>query len=331
MAPASGTEQRTQVGQPPPRIRCGVAPDAATRLTGAARVDDEGDASEEFPRATGHAQESNRRQQQYLPPHPSRMPVSRAPGRAHCGSSARCAGLVVGVDDLRSAPAIATGTVYISRVDGTLTAARVPPLHRRSIVSTRTPNIDVEIWRVVAIERQSGHDACVLGTLLVLAGPKGVGKSWVAAIAERDFGVHYVDADLLILELLEKGSSPDPEDGWLNPVRGAVLDALARYPVVSAEITGAWDSDYKLIRDVRDAGHRATCIWICAPLEETLARLQARATRKVPISETEVRSTYQQAVDRARGEHWDATIETSGAERPDEVKAVIGRLLEGSA
>ena len=194
-------------------------------------------------------------------------------------------------------------------------------VHRRSIVSTRTPNIDVEIWRVVAIERQSGHDACVLGTLLVLAGPKGVGKSWVAAIAERDFGVHYVDADLLILELLEKGSSPDPEDGWLNPVRGAVLDALARYPVVSAEITGAWDSDYKLIRDVRDAGHRATCIWICAPLEETLARLQARATRKVPISETEVRSTYQQAVDRARGEHWDATIETSGAERPDEVKA----------
>jgi shikimate kinase len=164
-----------------------------------------------------------------------------------------------------------------------------------------------------------------------LAGPKGVGKSWAADIAGREFGVHYVDADLLILDLLERGSRPDPHDGWLSPVQSAVLDALSRYPAVSAEVTGAWESDYKLIRNVEDAGHRVVRIWICAPLEETLSRLRGRTTRKVQVPEREARATYQQAVDRARSEHWDATIETSGAERPDTAKAVIRRLLEGSA
>jgi dephospho-CoA kinase len=170
-----------------------------------------------------------------------------------------------------------------------------------------------------------------LGTLLVLAGPKGAGKSWVADVAARQFGVHYLDADLLILDLLEKGSRPDPIDGWLNPVRGAVLDALTRYPAVSAEITGAWDSEYKLIGDVRDAGHRVARIWVIAPLEETLSRLRDRTTRKVPVTEAEARLTYRQAVDRARLEHWDVTIETSGNEQPEAASAVIRRLLEGSA
>jgi shikimate kinase len=169
-----------------------------------------------------------------------------------------------------------------------------------------------------------------LSTLLVLAGPKGVGKSWVADIAARDFGVRYIDADVLILDLLQKGARPDPHDGWLHPVQGAVLDALAQHPAVSAEITGAWDSDYKLIRNVRDAGHRVASIWIIAPLEETLSRLQSRRTRKVPVSETDARSIYQQSVRRAHHEHWDAAIETSGAEQPGVASAVIGRLLEGS-
>ena len=93
-----------------------------------------------------------------------------------------------------------------------------------------------------------------LGTLVLLAGPKGVGKSWVAQIAEREFGAHYLDADVLILGLLAIGISPDPEDGWLLPVQEAVLDALALYPAVSAEITGAWDSDYKLARNVERHG-----------------------------------------------------------------------------
>lgn len=167
-----------------------------------------------------------------------------------------------------------------------------------------------------------------LGTLLLLAGPKGVGKSWVAEIAERDLGVHYLDADLVILARLENGSGPDFEDGWLEPVQAAAFDALARYPAVSVEVTGSWESDYKLARNAEARGHRVLRVWISAPLEETLARLRTRATRKVPVTETEARSTYERAQERAARERWDATIDTSGPEQPGRAAEVIRHLLE---
>jgi shikimate kinase len=170
-----------------------------------------------------------------------------------------------------------------------------------------------------------------LRTLIVLAGPKAVGKSWVAHIAEREFGVHYLDADLMILELLERGSVPDPDDGWLEPVQRAVLAALSRHPVVSVEITGGWDSDYKLIRNVTHAGHRVVRIWISAPLEETLVRLRERSTPKVPVTEADARTTYQEAVTRAASERWDATLDTSGSERADVAAAVLQSLLGSDA
>ena len=170
-----------------------------------------------------------------------------------------------------------------------------------------------------------------LGTLLLLAGPKGVGKSWVAQIAERDFAVHHVDADLLILARLEKGSNPDPEDGWLEPVQEAVFDALARHPAVSVEITGSWDSDYKLARNVEQRGHRVVRLLLSAPLPETLTRLRARTSRKVPVSEAVARSIYYQAEKRTRREHWDARLDTSGTERPDKAAAVLRQLLEDHA
>jgi shikimate kinase len=167
-----------------------------------------------------------------------------------------------------------------------------------------------------------------LGTLLLLAGPKGVGKSWVAQIAEQELAVHYLDADQLILARLEAGSRPDPEYGWLQPVQEAVLDALAQYRAVSVEITGAWESDYKLARNVEQQGHRVLRLLISAPLEETLARLRTRTSRKVPVSEDEARTTHRQAEDRARRERWDARFDTSGAERPEKAAAVLRRLLE---
>jgi shikimate kinase len=170
-----------------------------------------------------------------------------------------------------------------------------------------------------------------LGTLLLLAGPKGVGKSWVAEIAEHDLGVHYLDADLLILARLENGSGPNPEDGWLEPVQAAVVDALARYPAVSVEVTGSWESDYKLARNAEARGHRVLRLWISAPLEETLARLRTRATRKVPVTETEARSIYERAQERAARERWDATIDTSGPEQPGRAAEVIRHLLEDHA
>ncbi len=167
-----------------------------------------------------------------------------------------------------------------------------------------------------------------MGTLLVLAGPKAVGKSWFAQIAEREFGVHYVDADLLISGLLKEGSRPHPEDGWLEPVRAAVFDALSRYSTVSVEITGGWESDYKLIRSAEERGHRVLRLWLSAPLDETLARLRERRAEKVPVAEPEARATYARALDRAAREHWDASFETAGRQEPESAAAILRHLLD---
>jgi shikimate kinase len=166
-----------------------------------------------------------------------------------------------------------------------------------------------------------------VATFLLLAGAKGVGKSWVADIAQQEFGVHYVDADLLILDLIERGVEPDPLFGWLEPVRAAVLDALRSRPFVSAEITGAWDSDYKLAGEVEQGGHQVVRVLISAPLEETLERLRMRRTRKVPVSEDEARSEYARVQERVARERWDARLDTSGVEDRERATRVLRQLL----
>ena len=52
-----------------------------------------------------------------------------------------------------------------------------------------------------------------MGTVILLVGPKGVGKTWVAEILSSTLGIACVDADLLILELQGAGHQPDGGHG----------------------------------------------------------------------------------------------------------------------
>jgi hypothetical protein len=107
----------------------------------------------------------------------------------------------------------------------------------------------------------------------------------------------------------------------------AVFDALARYPAVSAEITGGWESDSRLAHNGEQRGHRVLRVLLTAPLQETLERLRARTTSKVPVSEDEARGIYAQVEARVLGEHWDAKIDTTGAEQPERVVEALRRIL----
>ncbi len=51
------------------------------------------------------------------------------------------------------------------------------------------------------------------GTAVLLAGPKAVGKSWIAGILVQELGVHEVDADAIVLDLMASGVKPHPTDG----------------------------------------------------------------------------------------------------------------------
>lgn len=166
-----------------------------------------------------------------------------------------------------------------------------------------------------------------MGTVILLVGPKGVGKSWAAQVLSSTLGIVYVDADLLIFDLLRAGHIPEPEAGWLIPVERAVFDALAGSDTVSVEATGAWDSDYQLAQDLEAVGHRVIRVWLKAPEETTILRLIARPPKKVPISEADARWIYARSVARAARENWDLEVDLSGDKDPERIADLVRAIL----
>ena len=123
-----------------------------------------------------------------------------------------------------------------------------------------------------------------MATAVVLYGPKAAGKSWAADVLRSRLGVHHIDADPLVLELIARGVGPDPREGWMAWVEHAAAEALRRHRAVSVEATGAWDSDWELSRRLEAAGARVIRVWIWAPEEETIERLARRTKNAAPIT-----------------------------------------------
>jgi shikimate kinase len=148
-------------------------------------------------------------------------------------------------------------------------------------------------------------------TCVVVMGPKAVGKSWVADVLERRFDIRHLDSDALILDLIAAGHVADPARGWLTQVEAALADRLLDCPAVSVEATGAWDSDWLLIGHLRDRGVTVITVWVSARLEQSLARLEERRTRKIPTSPDKARWYYESATRRAAGYPFDLVVDTS--------------------
>jgi predicted kinase len=166
-----------------------------------------------------------------------------------------------------------------------------------------------------------------MATVIVLYGPKAVGKSWVAQTLAERLGVRHVDVDALVLDLLAAGVRPDPADGWLAWVKQWVLAALDTHQLVSVEATGAWDSDWRLADDLEASGVRVLRVWVSAPKQLALQRLAARTAPRVAVSAQEASWIYDQAAIQAAGRRLDARIDTGEQQDPALVVAVLRPLL----
>jgi dephospho-CoA kinase len=165
--------------------------------------------------------------------------------------------------------------------------------------------------------------------VIVLYGPKGAGKSQVAGVLRDRHGVDHVDADALVLGLVEAGVRPRPRRGWLAAVEHEVGAALTSARVVSVEATGAWDSDWQLADELEAAGARVVRVWVEAPVEVTLERLTARTGRKVPVSSREARRIHAAASAQAEHRRFDVRLDTGSldeAELPNAVEAIATYL-----
>jgi len=171
-----------------------------------------------------------------------------------------------------------------------------------------------------------------MGTVIVLGGARGVGKTHVGELLEANLGVSCVDGDSSILSWMEAGLKPDPDDDWLEPMLGEVLRRLEAHARVSVEVTGEWDSEYKLMGRLEEAGHRTVRVWLTAPEDEVIDRLMGRTRpRRLPATEAEGRGVYRRGAERAARERWDLTLDISGAPKPDYVLENVRPLLMKAA
>ena len=167
--------------------------------------------------------------------------------------------------------------------------------------------------------------------VLVIYGPKGAGKSWVADELRRRAGVAHVDTDRVVLDLLDRGERPDPRLGWLEQVESEVRGALGDHAAVSVEATGAWDSDWILADRLTAAGYRVLQVWgdgaarghprpACPPAGQTCPPAGQKSAGDGGGGAVDPR----QSDAAGRGRSFAAIIETSG--RPEASR--LDRLLE---
>jgi hypothetical protein len=122
--------------------------------------------------------------------------------------------------------------------------------------------------------------------------------------------VFHIDPDLVVLRLLDAGIRPHPQHGWLAHMVEEVRAALRNHRAVSAEATGAWDSDWQLADDLEAAGIRVLRIWISAPLEVTLDRLAGRASRRAPMTAQEARWIWTAATEQSLQHRFELVLDT---------------------
>jgi predicted kinase len=163
-------------------------------------------------------------------------------------------------------------------------------------------------------------------TVVVLYGPKGTGKSWVADQLCRRAGVLHVDADRLVLDLLVQGERPNPRLGWLDQVEAEVRRAISDHRRVSVEATGAWDSDWMLADRLAAAGCRVLPVWVTAPLQVTLQRLAGRRGPRAPVSREDAEWIYREATRRAAARSFTAVLDTSGPPDPSKLDQLLTLL-----
>ncbi len=163
-----------------------------------------------------------------------------------------------------------------------------------------------------------------MGLVIVLYGPKAVGKTQIARLLERELGFRHVDCDRVVLELVARGVDPDPVTGWLSNTEEAVTASLAAGPVC-VEATGAFESDWQLADDLSQAGNRVLRGWIFASLEISVERLRSRPEVRAPVSVEEAIAIYQAATDRAQTEAFDFTVNTND---PVDETAVVQAVRE---
>jgi adenylate kinase family enzyme len=153
-----------------------------------------------------------------------------------------------------------------------------------------------------------------MGTAVVIYGPKGAGKSYLARLLERELEISHIDPDALVLEWTKQGLRPDLKSGWLTQIAAATKSALEAHKAVSLEATGAWDSDWNLPGLLKDAGHTVITVRLLVDRATAMTRLSNRKEARVPVSVSEAQRIWKEADARRQRRKVDLEIDAAGSD-----------------
>ena len=167
-------------------------------------------------------------------------------------------------------------------------------------------------------------------TVVVLYGPKAVGKTKLARRLSAELSVNHLDPDELVLNWTSKGLKPDPELGWLEPVLDKIISLLGTSETVSVEATGAWESDWQLADKLESTGINVLRIWLSAPEEILIERLRSRREKRFPVTEAEAKEIYEKATAEAMNRSFVLKLCTRDDTFEDKAVITIRNIINSS-
>ncbi len=150
-----------------------------------------------------------------------------------------------------------------------------------------------------------------MGTLFVLVGPKGAGKSHLGAVLQRELGVGFLRVEPIFLDVIRTlGRGAASEREGFRRVGEEVEGRLATTPALVIESTGASDEFAPFLARLRER-HCVMLFAIRAPLDVCAERVRTRdATNHIPVSDDLVAQVNARAV--AVSLPWDGEFDNSG-------------------
>jgi hypothetical protein len=164
--------------------------------------------------------------------------------------------------------------------------------------------------------------------IILLVGPKGVGKTTIGALAEGELGIAFLRVEPIYLSIIE--ANPHLSGAELEPVGfGALLGAvheLARTRrVICLESTGTAGYFPEFLRQLQ-VRYRVCLVRVSAPADVCSARVLARdRTDHIPVSDERVEEINRIAA--AVSLPWDLEIDNSATGNEGAVVSALAELL----
>lgn len=172
--------------------------------------------------------------------------------------------------------------------------------------------------------------AFVMGTVFVLVGPKGSGKTTVGLLLERERGVRFVEVEAIAKREFE-ASGGVIDDAYakraMDAVGAAVGKAARLHPLVAMETTGTAPGTHALL-DALAKEHDLRLVRIRAGRATCRSRIAARdSSRQVPVSDELIDRMHAASLTFERP--WDLELENDPPLPPDQILAAFEPLFAG--